>query len=474
MARVVVVGAGIGGQLVSLLLAPDHEVVLLERDAAAPPAEAAAAWEGWERRGVGQFKLLHFFLPRLRILLEEELPEVIKALDAAGALRGNPVVDAPAEITGGWREGDGDFEVLTARRPVYEAALASVLADTPSIEVRRGVAVAGLVTGAPAVDGVLPHVVGVKTDDGEEILGDLVVDATGRRSPLPRWLEEIGASPPEEELEDLGFVYYGRHFRSDDGSVPPSIGPLLGHYGSLSCLTLPADNGTWGIGLICAADDAELRALKDADRWTAVVKSLPLVAHWLDGEPIDDGVMIMAKLEDRRRRFVVGGAPVVSGVVAVADSWACTNPSVGRGASIGALHARALRDLLRTADLADAVGFVKAFDDATQATVQPWFEATQHYDRHRLGSMRAARDGVPYEPGDPVWDITVALERAAMRHPDVLRAYMGVVGMLVLPTDAVVRPGVLEATIELGTGPEAEASDPPGPSRAELVEIVRA
>ena len=91
MARVVVVGAGIGGQLVALLLAPDHEVVLLERDAAPPPGEAATAWDSWERRGVGQFKLLHFFQPRLRQILEQELPEVVKALDEGGALRYNAV-----------------------------------------------------------------------------------------------------------------------------------------------------------------------------------------------------------------------------------------------------------------------------------------------------------------------------------------------------------------------------------------------
>ena len=41
------------------------------------------------------------------------------------------------------------------------------------------------------------------------------------------------------------------------------------------------------------------------------------------------------------------GRPVATGLVAVGDSWACTNPSIGRGASIGLLHAVALRDVLR-------------------------------------------------------------------------------------------------------------------------------
>ena len=56
--------------------------------------------------------------------------------------------------------------------------------------------------------------------------------------------------------------------------------------------------------------------------------------------------MTMAKIEDRIRSLVVDGRPVATGVLTVGDSWACTNPSVGRGISIGMLHAVALRDTL--------------------------------------------------------------------------------------------------------------------------------
>jgi hypothetical protein len=51
----------------------------------------------------------------------------------------------------------------------------------PGLEVRRGIAVAGLVTGPAARDGV-PHVAGVRLGTGEEVAADLVVDMTGRRS----------------------------------------------------------------------------------------------------------------------------------------------------------------------------------------------------------------------------------------------------------------------------------------------------
>ena len=47
----------------------------------------------------------------------------------------------------------------------------------------------------------------------------------------------------------------------------------------------------------------------------------------------------MAKIEDRYHRFVVDGEPVATGVVAVGDAWACTNPSLGRGATLALVHA---------------------------------------------------------------------------------------------------------------------------------------
>ena len=75
-----------------------------------------------------------------------------------------------------------------------------------------------------------------------------------------------------------------------------------------------------------------------------VVRACPLQAHWLDGQPITD-VLAMSGVVDRYRRFVVDGAPVVTGLLAVADAWACTNPSAGRGMTVGFMHAVRLRDV---------------------------------------------------------------------------------------------------------------------------------
>jgi 2-polyprenyl-6-methoxyphenol hydroxylase-like FAD-dependent oxidoreductase len=473
MARIVVIGAGVVGLGAAMLLAGDgHQVVVLERDPASPPDDPGEAWKQWQRPGLNQFRLPHAFLGGFREIVEAELPEVAQSLQAAGALRMNLIRDVlPEQMSGGWRDGDERYEWLTGRRPVVEAVTATAAESAPGVEVRRGTAVAGLITGATALPGV-PHVTGVRTKAGEAIPADLVVDMTGRRSGLPDWLDEIGARRPAEELEDCGFIYYGRHFRSADGSTPALIGPPQIHWGTVSSLTLPADNGTWSVVLVTSSKDKALRSLREPDRWEAVVRSLPLVAHWLDGTPIDDGLEVLARLEDRYRGFVVDGAPVATGVVAVADSWSCSNPANGRGASIGVLHARTLRDQLRAVGLDDPAAFAGAFHRATAESVEPWYRTTLATDRHRLGEIEAGIRGETYDSPDPWYQLEKALDAASGQDTDCLRAGLDVRLVLREPGEVFARPGLREKTLRLGAGWRDEPAL--GPDREQLLTLVSA
>ena len=143
MARIVIIGGGFGGLTAALLLARDsHQVTVLERDPDEPPTPAAA-FDGWSRRGVPQFRLPHVFLPRVREIYDDELPDVSAALVAAGAHRSNRMIDLPAALTGGSRPGDERFEQITGRRAMVEAALATIAAAEPTLEIRRGVIARG-------------------------------------------------------------------------------------------------------------------------------------------------------------------------------------------------------------------------------------------------------------------------------------------------------------------------------------------
>ncbi len=478
MGEIVVIGGGLIGLTSGLLLARDgHRVTVLERDPQPPPAPDGA-WERWERRGVNQFRLLHGFLPRFRQVLDTELPDVAAALLDHGAHRANRIVDVVGRLGGEVQPGDERFDAVTGRRPMVEAVLAGVAEREPGLTLRRGVAVRGLVADPATVPatipatapgragGPVPHVAGVALEEGEVVPADLVVDASGRRSPLAGWLEAMGARRPRDDVEDVGFVYYARHFCSPDGSLPEARTTPLQPYESVSIVTLPAEGGTWGLGIVGSARDTALRGLRDPDRWDRVVRHYPLVAHWTEAEPIT-AVDVMAKIPDRLRHFTVEGTSVATGVVAVGDAWGCTNPSVGRGASIGALQATCLRDLLRAVPTSERLALVQRWEELTEAVVAPFYRDTRAFDRHRLAQIEAQMAGVPYETDDPGWTFGQALAYGARSDPELLRAFASVACVLERGVDVLARPSVMAKVRALGP-PEPL----PGPSRAELLGLV--
>lgn len=467
MADVVVLGGGVCGLASAALLTEDgHDVVVLERDRAGVPSSGPTAWQGWERHGVAQFRQPHWLLPRGGALLESHLPAVADALRAEGGLTLNMLYPPPIPIADmAAQSGDERFMILTGRRPVIEQAVAGVAEKVADI--RRGVTVAELLTGPSSIPGV-PHVAGVRTTDGERIDADLVVDATGRRSALPSWLDAIGARPAIEESEKSGFFYYTRYFHAP-GGPPPGRARFLVPVGSFSLIYLPADNDTWSVTVFVSSRDTAMRELRHNEVWTRVVKSCPMHAHLLEGEPITD-VLAMSGTVDRYRRFVVDGVPVATGVAAVGDSWACTNPSLGRGMTLGLLHAVRMRDVVR-AELAAPRQFAEAFDAVTEAELTPWYRATVDLDRDRQAAIDALIDGRPIPPpADEGGALRRALMGAAAYDADVYRAFLDIMAVLSPPDEVYARPGLVDRITTI------TASKPPlqvpGPTRREILALV--
>jgi 2-polyprenyl-6-methoxyphenol hydroxylase-like FAD-dependent oxidoreductase len=221
---------------------------------------------------------------------------VATALARAGGYRFDVLSVMPPSIADrAPRPGDERFVTLTARRSVLEQVVARAAGDEPGVDVRRGVGVQALITRA---HNGTPHVAGVRTDGGEELRAELVVDAMGRRSMVGRWLADAGA-PLHEEAEDAGFTYYMRFFRVRDGGSRPEFrsAPLTA-LESFSVLTLPGDNDTWSVTLYIDPGDRAFKAMRHAERWEAVLAACPRHAHWRDGDPISD-VLAMGGIVDR-------------------------------------------------------------------------------------------------------------------------------------------------------------------------------
>jgi 2-polyprenyl-6-methoxyphenol hydroxylase-like FAD-dependent oxidoreductase len=472
MGSVVVVGGGPIGLASAMLLARDgHDVTVLEKDPQGPPATALEAWRDWQRTGVAQFRQAHAMHARFRHLLDAEFPDIRDDLLASGGRRVtlmsglfNMLEDKSP------RPGDEKFETITARRPIVESAFARAAENTPGVKVMRGVSVAGPIEGTQVADGT-PHVAGVRTKDGQEYVGDLVIDATGRKSVFDEWVVDLGGRAPIEEKSDLGFAYYTRHYQCREGFEPELRRAPVTQLSTFVTTSVPTDNETWVVAIICMAGDKPMKALRDNEVWERVIRSVPHLSHWIEGDPLHD-VHPMAGTADRYRRFVIDGSPVVTGVIAVGDAWACTNPTAGRGISVGLGHAIALRDAARL-HFDDPLRLATEFDAVTEEKFTPWFRNQIDRDRGRVAAINAAIEGrepPKPDPSDPMARIQLAFVTGSTRDPEVARAFAEMLSVLALPQEIMARPGMFEKVMGAGEGHDLPETD--GPSREQTLKVL--
>ena len=178
----------------------------------------------------------------------------------------------------------------------------------------------------------------------------------------------------------------------------------------------------------------------------------------------------MGGILDRYRRFVVDGVPVSTGMVTVGDSWACTNPSLGRGITMGLMHALSTAEVVQQ-HLDDPLAFTLAQDSMTETRVTPWYRDTVGIDRTQIVGFNALIEGRPEpEPTHPAARTAKALLVATMYDADLFRACNEFRSLLALPQEVMARPGLVDRIMEVSAMHEAVM--PPGPSREELLHML--
>ncbi|HLX88244.1 MAG TPA: hypothetical protein VKR22_07305, partial [Acidimicrobiales bacterium] len=165
------------------------------------------------------------------------------------------------------------------------------------------------------------------------------------------------------------------------------------------------------------------------------------------------------------------GVPCATGVVPVGDAWGFTNPSLGRGISLGVMHAVDVVPEV-VAHLEDPAQMAETWARATEGRAAPWHEATVQFDSVRGPEVEAARLGLPdpTDPGDPTVAIGRALATGSRLDRDVLGWLGEILSCVSLPGDILGRPGAFEKLVEVAGDNPPYAT--PGPDRAELESLL--
>jgi flavin-dependent dehydrogenase len=456
----------------SLILArAGHEVLLLERDGleAAPDVEAAAS--AAFRTGAPQIVQPHIIMARCRELLMEHLPDVYANLLAAGVTEASLWTQMPPSLADKTpRPGDERLTLLMSRRSTIDWVLRKMIAAEPGVTVRSGTRVVGLL----ATSGSPPHVTGVRTAEGG-IAADLVADATGCRTAIDLWLKEIGARPSHMERAECGIAYFSRHYRFRPGAQAPGLPTtrIVAGLNEFNAGIWGADNGKMQMAVAPLAMDHRFRTAKSPAVFTAVLRTVPTFAAWLDAlEPISD-VFAMGGLHNTLRRLVVEGTPVATGLHALGDSVCTTNPTLGRGLSLAMWEAVRLRDILdesRGDWMAQSMGM----DAFVGEHVAPFYEEQATVDRGRMAMLRHNIFGAAPPDATAESDrVTYAEVRtAASFDPTAFRALWRIHGTVQKPLDVYSEPEVVACTRE-ALAQNRDRLAMAQPTREELNEALR-
>jgi 2-polyprenyl-6-methoxyphenol hydroxylase-like FAD-dependent oxidoreductase len=431
--HVVILGAGMAGLFAARVLSDVFErVTVIDRDAL--PAEPDG------RRGVPQGRHVHGFQSRGVQILDELFPGLLDELSAAGASRIDNLSDLHFRVGGHLicRQPYPIAPVLLATRAFLEHSVRRRVQALYNVDVFRRLDVTGLVA-----DGAVTGVRVVPSGGGatDEIRADLVVDATGRGSRAPVWLEELGYDRPVEERIKVRIKYASQLLRFPSGEYPTRFviegrTPTRNPWGAL----FRCERDTWLFSVVGTGPD-----VLTATRESMLDVARDIMPAWTyealrAAEPVSAVAYHQHPASVRRRYDLLSRFP--SGFVVLGDAICAFNPIYGQGMSVAAEQALALRRALAHPSDDLPLRYLRA---AGKPVATAW-DLTAGPDL-----AYPETDGAPTPRMRRIGGYVNRVLTVAERDPEVARRFLAVSGLAVPPT-ALFGPRVLGPVLRSALG----------------------
>jgi len=372
--RAIVIGGGIAGMCAARALSDFFDkVILIERDRY---PEGVGG-----RTGVPQSRMFHTLIERGRREVEGLFPGFHALMDQRGAPRVSFGFNAALMSPRGWGPPLPFPRVrgLFASRALLESTMRDLFRQVANVELLEESEVTRLIA-SPRDNRMVCCGVEVRSraDGGlRHIEGSLIIDASGGNARSERWLEQLGLTPPQEELLDPLLTYAGQWLRMRDGArwparwwwthgvfiqrVPPD--DVRGAH------LMKQENDRWLLTLVAGSGQSPPIDPEGAVKFVGELRS-PLIAQMLPlFEPTSK--MTAYRLSKNRWRHYEGWKENLSGFIAIGDAACVFNPNQGQGMSVAATEAAILRKCLADTTSPELLP-KRFFAEQARFQINPW------------------------------------------------------------------------------------------------------
>jgi 2-polyprenyl-6-methoxyphenol hydroxylase-like FAD-dependent oxidoreductase len=345
-AHAVVIGASIAGLSAARVLSDFYDrVTLFERDELpSTPANRAAVPQG---------RHLHLLMARGALEFDALFPGLLEDMVAAGVpmLANRPdciYFGAAGHLLGTGHSLREEFTAYVPSRPQLEWQLRRRVVDIANVEIQqRSVR-------EPWFDAATQQVTGVLLDSADNakppfVAADLVVDAAGRGTRLPVWLERWGYQRPREDVVDLGIGYATHQLRIPDGMIEQKVVVSgASREQPLGVGMLQYEDGTWILTTFGVAKVEPPHTFSEIRLLAQKLLPAGFTAALEQAEPVGEVAFHRFPASRWRRYDKLDRFP--AGIVPFGDAVASFNPTFGQGMTMTSLQAGHLRRGLQAPD----------------------------------------------------------------------------------------------------------------------------